>query len=179
MFEGPTWTQPQVFDSSASTIVWSGSAIASTTPLNPCELSRRDLGARPEPVGFISVLGLPACVVGKTFNFEPVPTDVELGRDGLLSVSSLPGGPEDESLGGPGCRVLGEPLHRRGHEGRRRLPRRYEPGDSTRWHHLRRHVAELFGGRISRVSDGGAVPVVDVPSPAGLEWGERQALRDR
>lgn len=34
----------------------------------------------------------PACVVGKTYKFEGVPTDIELGPDGRLYVSSLPGG---------------------------------------------------------------------------------------
>ncbi|WP_421734905.1 ScyD/ScyE family protein [Cellulomonas sp.] len=44
-------------------------------------------------------IGLPACVVGHEYNLEPVPTDVELGHDGWLYVSTLPGGPEDGSLG--------------------------------------------------------------------------------
>ncbi|HWJ80670.1 MAG TPA: ScyD/ScyE family protein [Nocardioides sp.] len=35
---------------------------------------------------------LPDCVIGKTFKFEGVPTDVEVGPGGLLYVSSLPGG---------------------------------------------------------------------------------------
>jgi hypothetical protein len=112
-------------------------------------------------------LGLPACVVGETFNFEPVPTDVELGSDGLLYVSSLPGGPEDESLGARGAvysvnlstgevtKVAG------GFLGATNLA--IAPDGTI-------YVAELFGGRISRVSGGGAVPVVDLPSPAGLEW---------
>ena len=34
--------------------------------------------------------------------FEPVPTDVEMGPDGMLYVSTLPGGPEDGSLGANG-----------------------------------------------------------------------------
>ena len=46
--------------------------------------------------------GFPACTFGKTFNFEPVPTDVEVGRNGEPYVSSLPGGPEDASLGARG-----------------------------------------------------------------------------
>jgi hypothetical protein len=112
-------------------------------------------------------LGLPDCVVGKTYNFEPVPTDVELGPNGLLYVSSLPGGPEDESLGARGSvfsvnlatgnvtKVAG------GFLGATNLA--IAPNGTI-------YVAELFGGRISRVSGGGAVPVVDVPSPAGLEW---------
>ena len=43
-------------------------------------------------------VGAPACVVGKTFLFESVPTDVEVkGR--WLYVSTLTGGPEDGSTG--------------------------------------------------------------------------------
>ena len=45
----------------------------------------------------------PACVVGEEYAFEPVPTDVEFGPDGWLYVSSLPGGPEDASLGARGA----------------------------------------------------------------------------
>lgn len=43
-------------------------------------------------------LGLSACG-GVTYSFEFVPTDIEFGPDGMLYVSSLPGGPEDGSLG--------------------------------------------------------------------------------
>jgi len=43
--------------------------------------------------------GLPNCVIGKKFALEAVPTDVEYGPDGQLYVTSLPGGPEDGSLG--------------------------------------------------------------------------------
>ena len=46
--------------------------------------------------------GIPECAVGLEYWFEPVPTDVELGPDGWLYVSSLPGGPEDGSLGALG-----------------------------------------------------------------------------
>lgn len=46
---------------------------------------------------------VPACVVGHEYAFEPVPTDVEFGPDGWLYVSSLPGGPEDPSLGARGA----------------------------------------------------------------------------
>jgi len=42
---------------------------------------------------------LPKCTIGKTLRLEPVPTDVEMGPDGNLYVTSLPGGPEDDSLG--------------------------------------------------------------------------------
>ena len=45
----------------------------------------------------------PACVAGHEYAFESVPTDVEIGPDGWLYVSSLPGGPEDPSLGARGA----------------------------------------------------------------------------
>ena len=47
--------------------------------------------------------GFPDCVVGYGYRFESVPTDVELGPDGWLYVTSLPGGPEDPSLGARGA----------------------------------------------------------------------------
>lgn len=46
--------------------------------------------------------GLPRCTRHSVFRAEPVPTDVELGPDGNLYVTSLPGGPEDGSLGANG-----------------------------------------------------------------------------
>ena len=47
-------------------------------------------------------MGLPKCSKGKTLKVEPVPTDVEMGPDGNLYVTTLPGGPEDPSLGANG-----------------------------------------------------------------------------
>jgi hypothetical protein len=47
--------------------------------------------------------GLPQCAARGTMRFEPVPTDVEMGPDGMLYVSTLPGGPEDGSLGALGA----------------------------------------------------------------------------
>ncbi len=42
---------------------------------------------------------LPECTRGKTFNSEPVPTDIEIGDDGFLYVTSLPGVPEAPGSG--------------------------------------------------------------------------------
>ncbi|WP_139005977.1 ScyD/ScyE family protein [Arthrobacter crystallopoietes] len=42
---------------------------------------------------------LPDCVIGERLYLEPVPTDVEIGDDGWLYVSTLPGGAEDTSWG--------------------------------------------------------------------------------
>ena len=47
--------------------------------------------------------GLPDCVVGTTYDFESVPTDVAVGPNGWLYVTSLPGGPEDPTLGARGA----------------------------------------------------------------------------
>jgi hypothetical protein len=47
--------------------------------------------------------GLPECVAGRTYAFEPVPTDVAVGPDGWLYVTSLPGGPEGPELGPRGA----------------------------------------------------------------------------
>ena len=47
-------------------------------------------------------LGVPSCA-GLSYGFEGVPTDVEVGTGGRLFVSSLPGGPEDDSLGARGA----------------------------------------------------------------------------
>lgn len=62
------------------------------------------LPARPAVIteAAADAFGIPACV-GLTYGFEPVPTDVEQGPDGWLYVSSLPGGPEDDSLGARGA----------------------------------------------------------------------------
>lgn len=57
----------------------------------------------------VSALGGPSCLVGLTYNFEAVPTDVEIGAGGTMWVSTLPGGPEDPSLGARGSvYVLGK-----------------------------------------------------------------------
>lgn len=57
--------------------------------------------------GTVEVL---ACVVGHEYAFEPMPTDVEIGPDGWLYVSSFPGGPEDPSLGARGAIFRINPL---------------------------------------------------------------------
>ena len=57
----------------------------------------------------VTDLGLPQCVAGHKYIFEPVPTDVELGPDGWLYVTLLPGGPENDSLGARGSVVKVNP----------------------------------------------------------------------
>lgn len=129
-----------------------------------------------------AAFGLPDCVAGATFAFEPVPTDVEYDGRGNLVASLLPGGPEDASLGARGS-VVRIKLH--GHHDHR------AKGHGLGWGrghastvasgflgatnvavdgHGRIYVAELFGNQISVIRRGGVSPLVSVPSPAGLEY---------
>lgn len=109
---------------------------------------------------------LPDCVVGKTFNFEPVPTDVEFGVDGLY-VTTLPGGPEGPALGARGSvyklnRISGRPrLIATGFAGATNLAIRPN-GDIF--------VAELFGNQVSRIVHGHGVPFVSLSKPAAVEY---------
>jgi hypothetical protein len=57
------------------------------------------------PAGLVEQFGYPDCAVGADYVFEPVPTDVEIGPNGWLYVTLLPGGPEDPSLGARGSVV--------------------------------------------------------------------------
>ncbi|MET0954726.1 MAG: ScyD/ScyE family protein [Cryobacterium sp.] len=57
----------------------------------------------------VAQFGFPECAVGLDYVFEPVPTDVEIGPKGWLYVTSLPGGPEDPSLGARGSVVKVNP----------------------------------------------------------------------
>jgi hypothetical protein len=110
--------------------------------------------------------GLPACTVGTRYRFEPVPTDVELGPDGMLYVSTLPGGPENQSLGARGAVYRVNPANGRvkliasgfaGAAGLAISPRG------------RIYVAELFGDRISVVRNGPRL-LVSLSTPAAVEW---------
>ena len=78
--------------------------ISTLAVLPPRPVVIPETAARPEAEGG---LGVPACVAGYEYAFEPVPTDVEIGQDGWLYVTSLPGGPESPALGEPRCRSSG------------------------------------------------------------------------
>ncbi len=112
-------------------------------------------------------LGLPECVVGLTYNFEAVPTDVENGPGPYLYVSSLPGGPEDASLGARGGVFKVNP-----HDGSNKLIGTGFLGASNLavdpWGSI--YVTELFGNRISKLINGAPVPLRELNQPAALEW---------
>jgi hypothetical protein len=114
--------------------------------------------------------GLPACTVGKAYYFESVPTDIEVGPGGKLYVTSLPGGPEDGSLGPlasvfsvkPGSgkvkKVVGGLVSATGLAVAAN-------GDL--------YVAELFRGRIARIKAGSTKvrTFLEVPLPSDVELG--------
>jgi hypothetical protein len=110
--------------------------------------------------------GMPACVVGKKYWFEPVPTDVEVGPLGVLYVSLLPGGPEDESLGARGSVVVVSPWSGRSHPVVRDL---LGPTGIAvdKWGTI--YVAEHFGDQISKPGWRGNATVVSVPTPGDVE----------
>ena len=123
----------------------------------------------PQPVTFTAesaaAAGLPSCFAGVTYNFEPVPTDVEVW-DGKLYMSLLPGGPEDPSLGARGSayrmRANGSHLTKIG-SGFLGATNIAVGGGSV-------YVSELFAGQVSKIVGGHGVPVAALPGPLGLEY---------
>lgn len=110
--------------------------------------------------------GLPDCVAGKTFAFEPVPTDVEVKPNGSLIVSMLPGGPEDASLGARGgvIRIAGDGEFANlatGFLGATNVA----IGKGGRI-----YIAELFGGKVSMLHNGQISTVAELPAPAAVEY---------
>ncbi|MBD8059295.1 ScyD/ScyE family protein [Cellulomonas sp. JH27-2] len=115
-----------------------------------------------------AAFGLPDCVVGHDYAFEPVPTDVEVGPGGALFVTLLPGGPEDGSLGALGKLVKVNPSSGKvttiatGFAGATGLA--VGRGGTV-------FVAELYGNQVSSVDCRGKVRVLtSLEQPAGLEW---------
>ncbi|QZY29924.1 ScyD/ScyE family protein [Nocardioides coralli] len=124
--------------------------------------------------------GLPDCVVGLDYHFEPVPTDVEM-HDGWLYVTTLPGGPEDPSLGRRGA------IHRinpRTGYLETLVTDLLSPTGLAVAPNGDMYVAELFRNRFSRVAAGEAVARKWAPSmlPGDVEfrngrvWGSRRVL---
>jgi hypothetical protein len=137
----------------------SGSGRVSTLsvlPPQPLVVSAEQAGA----------LELPDCVIGVTYAFEPVPTDVEMGRDGYLYVTTLPGGPESPVLGARGSVYRVNPWSGRvtkvagGFLGATNLAlgKRGEI-----------YVAELFAGQITRYSHGRSSSFAALPGVVAVE----------
>ena len=156
-----------VADAAANDIVlvdwWGKVRVVSVLPPQPAVITPDGAAAN----------GLPECTVGSTYSFEPVPTDVEVGPGGSLYVTSLPGGPEDPSLGARGSVLKVNPWNGRtttvatGFAAATNLA--VSPNGTI-------YVAELFGGQVSKVVRGAPVPVAAVDSPAAVEWDRGRLL---
>lgn len=93
--------------------------------------------------------GIPECAIGKKYLFEGVPTDVEY-RNGLLYVSSLPGGPEDGTAPGSVWRV--NPAT---HTRKRLLTGLVSATGVAVTRDGTLYVSELFAGKVTRVTPTG------------------------
>jgi len=112
-------------------------------------------------------LGLPDCVVGAVYNFEAVPTDVEVAPNGRLIVSLLPGGPEDPSLGARGSVVSVNP--RSGNA--TKLATGLLGGTNVALGpNGKIFYSELFAGKIGVIEHGKARTYVELGSPLGLTY---------
>lgn len=109
---------------------------------------------------------LPDCVVGVRYAFEPVPTDVEVGRDGMLYVTTLPGGPESAALGARGAVWRVDPWSGKA----TKIARGFLGATNLALgKHGTIYVAELFGGRVSVVKHGAPHPYVSLPGVVAVE----------
>jgi hypothetical protein len=122
---------------------------------------------------FADAHDLPDCVVDVTYKFEAVPTDVEVGHDGYLYVTTLPGGPEDPSFGARGKVYRVNP--RNGHI---KLVASGFLGATNLaiGKHGKIFVAELFGNQISVIKHGKAHKYVSLPGVVAAEIDRSGAL---
>jgi hypothetical protein len=110
-----------------------------------------------------AAFGLPDCVVGLDYLGEPVPTDVEVGPDGDYYVSSLPGAPEL-----PGAGSVWR-IDSRTHELTRVATGFSGAVDLAVAADGTIYVAELFGGQISRISNGSVSVLTELAEPGAVE----------
>lgn len=119
-----------------------------------------------------AALQLDDCIVGVTYNFESVPTDVEVGKGGYLYVTTLPGGPENPALGARGKVFKVNPRTGRatvvaaGLLGATNLA---ISGGKI-------YVTELFAGRISQIKNGRVSEYLSLPGALAVEAGPGKTL---
>jgi len=112
------------------------------------------------------------CSGDVTYSFEPVPTDVEVGGDGFLYVTTLPGGPEDPSFGARGKVYRVNPWNGKAKEIATGLlgPTNLAISDG------KIYVAELFAGRISVIRRGLVAEYLPLPGALAVEAGKGGTL---
>ncbi len=113
-----------------------------------------------------------SCLLGVTYGFEPVPTDVEVGRDGSVYVTTLPGGAEDDSLGANGAVWRVNPWS--GHV--TKIATGLLGATNLALSDGRIYVTELFAGRVSVIRGRHVCPVVDLPGAVSIEAGRHGTL---
>lgn len=111
---------------------------------------------------------LPECLVGATLITEAVPTDVERGPDGKLYVSTLPGGPEDPSLGARASVYRVDPKTGKVKKVAGGLLSATGLAVDARGTIF---VSELFRGRIAKIKPGASTPsgFLQAPLPGDVE----------
>jgi hypothetical protein len=116
-----------------------------------------------------AVRGFPGCAIGATLNLEPGPTDVELGPDGRLYVSTTPRAPGNGSTSAHGSVFAIDPdtgLVERVADGFRGASDLAVAPDGTIY------VAELFGDEISVADGGSPVTFRFLRRPNALEYAD-------
>lgn len=106
------------------------------------------------------------CIVGVTYGFEAVPTDVETGWLGKLYVSTLPGGPEDPSLGARGSVYAVSPW---GGWSYRVATGFLGATDLAVAQDGSIYVTEFFGGKIAKIRHGHVTTAAKANAPLSLE----------
>ena len=116
---------------------------------------------------FAKASHLPACTIGQNYWTESVPTDVEVGQNGTVYATTLPGGPE-----GPGVGPRGSVYSISADGG---VIKRLGTGFADPTNLAVRpngyiYVAELGAQRISRLVNGRPSPLLSVKGVVGVEW---------
>ena len=115
----------------------------------------------------VAALGLPDCATGLTYKFEAVPTDVEVGRDGYLYVTTLAGGPESPVLGGRSSVYRVNP--RNGHV--KLVATGFLGATNLALHRGKIFVSEFYAGQISVVKHRKPKLYLTLPGVASVESG--------
>ncbi|HEX3815162.1 MAG TPA: ScyD/ScyE family protein [Mycobacteriales bacterium] len=131
-------------------------SLISVLPSQPVKIS----------AAFAAANKLPDCVIGVTYKFEPVPTDVETGPRGRLYVTTLPGGPEGPEGGNPGSVYT---IDRWGTA--HRIATGFAGATNLAIDNRGTiYVAEISAGRLSTIWHGQPKPVLSLPGVVAVEY---------